>query len=137
MDDLVAHILNKKPIKSAAIKEVPKVIEKTLPTQIKRQGIFSAKKWAERKKSKKIILKVVDQLSANKHKLTYKDNGTTVVCVKNWKGFKRNWSVSSATMNLWIVAAGNDFLKDKFQRKNKNKEIPAELLLQIFHMLEH
>jgi hypothetical protein len=50
-----------------------------------------------------------------------------VVCVKNWKGFKRDWSVSSATMNLWIAAAGSDFLKGKFQRKNKNKETPAEL----------
>jgi hypothetical protein len=95
---------------------------------LKGRGIFSTKEWVERKKNKKkFILQVVDQLSANKHKLTYEDDGTTVVHVKNWKDFKRDWSVSSATMNLWIAAAGSDFLKGKFQCKNKNKETPAEL----------
>jgi hypothetical protein len=69
--------------------------------------------------------------------LTYEDDGTTVVRVKNWKGFKRDWSVSSATMNLWIAAAGSDFLKGKFQCKNKKKETPAELQSQISHVLEH
>ena len=137
MDDLAAYILNERPTKSAVAREVPKVIVKTLPARLRGRGIFSAKEWAERKKSKKIILQIVDQLSANQHKLTYEDNGTTVVRVQNWKGFKRDWLVSSATMNLWIAAAGNDFLKGKFQRKNKNKETPAELLTQISHVLEH
>ena len=92
------------------------------------RGIFSTKEWIERKKSKKIILQVVNQLSANKHKLTYEDDGTIVICLKNWKGFNRDWSVLLMTMNLWIAAVGNDFLKGKFQHKNKNIKIPAELL---------
>jgi hypothetical protein len=137
MDDLAAYILNERPTKSGATREVPKLTVKTLTARLKGRGIFSSKEWAERKKSKKIILQVVDQFSANKHKLTYKDDGTTVVRVKKWKGFKRDWSVSSATMNLWIAAVGSDFLKGKFQRKNKNKETPAELRSQISHVLEH
>lgn len=137
MDDLAAYILNERPTRSAATREAPKVTVKTLPVRLRGRGIYSAKEWAERKKNKKIILQVVDQLSANKHKLTYDDDGTTVVRVKNWKEFKLGWSVSSATMNLWFEAAGSDFLKGKLQRKNKNKEAPPELQSQITHLLEH
>jgi hypothetical protein len=67
----------------------------------------------EKKESKKIILLVVDQFSENKHKLTYEDDGTMIVRVKNWKGFKQDWGVSSATMKLWIVAIRTYFLKGK------------------------
>ena len=89
MDDLATYILNKRPIKLAATREVPKVTVKTLPAGLKGRGIFSAKEWVERKKNKKkIILQVVDQVSANKHKLMYEDDGTMVARVKNWKRFK-------------------------------------------------
>jgi hypothetical protein len=127
MDDLAGYITNERPIKSAATREVPKITIKNLVAWLKGRGIYSTKEWAERKKSKKIILQVVDQLSANKYKLMYEDNGTVVVRVKNWKEFKRDWGVSSATMNLWIIAAGTEFLNGKLQRKNKNKGTPAEL----------
>jgi hypothetical protein len=53
MDDLAAYILNERPTKSAATREVPKVTVKTLPARLKGRGIFSAKEWAERKKNKR------------------------------------------------------------------------------------
>jgi hypothetical protein len=43
MDDLAAYILNKRPTKSAAIREVPKVTVRILPTQLKGRGISSYK----------------------------------------------------------------------------------------------
>ena len=137
MDDIAEYILNKRPTKLVATREVPKVTVKTLPAQLKGRGIFSAKEQAERKNSKKNRLAGCYQLSTNKYKLTYKDNGTTVARVKNWKEFKQDQLVQSATINLWIAAARSDFFKDKFQRKNKNKETPTKLQSQIFHVLEH
>jgi hypothetical protein len=68
MDDLAGYITNERPIKSAATREVPKITIKNLVAWLKGRGIYSTKEWAERKKSKKIILQVVDQLSANKYK---------------------------------------------------------------------
>jgi hypothetical protein len=53
MDDLAAYIMNERPTKSTATREVPKVTVKTLLARLKGRGIFSAKEWAEKKKSKK------------------------------------------------------------------------------------
>jgi hypothetical protein len=113
MDDLAGYILNERATKRATTGEVPKVTIKNLAARLKGRKIYSTKEWIERKKNKTIILQVFDQLSANKHKLMYGDDGTVVVRVKNWKGFKRDWLLLSTTINLWIAAIGSDFLKGK------------------------
>jgi hypothetical protein len=79
----------------------------------------------------------VDHVSNLKYKLTYEDGCTLVVRLANWKRFKKDFQVSSATMSLWMAAAGPDFLKGKLARKNKTKEPPVELVIQILHVLEH
>jgi hypothetical protein len=99
--------------------------------------IFAAEEWAQRKWNKKIIFLIVDHVSDLKYKFTYEDKFTVIVCVENWKRFKKDFAVSSATMSLWIAVAGGDFLKDKLAHKNKNKETPAELVTKICEVLQH
>jgi hypothetical protein len=65
------------------------------------------------------------------------DDNTVVVWITNWKGFKRDWLISSATMNLWIATARSEFLKGKLGCKKKNKEPLAELRSQISRVLQH
>jgi hypothetical protein len=76
-------------------------------------------------------------MSDLKYKLMYENDCTLVVCLANWKRFKKDFRVISATMSLWMAAAKPNFLKGKLTRKNKKKEPPVELVIQTFHVLEH
>jgi hypothetical protein len=137
MDDLASYILNERKTSTGELKDLPKVTIRNLSPKLKGQGIFAAKEWVQRKRNKKIIIQFVDHISDMKYKLTYEDDCTLVVRLANWKHFKKDFRVSSATMSLWMVAAGPDFLKGKLAQKNKKKEPPAELVTQILHVLEH
>lgn len=105
--------------------------------KLKGRGFFVAKKWAQRKRDKKITIQIMDHVSDLKYKLMHEEDYTLVVCLANWKWFKKDFQVSSATMSLWMAAAGPNFLKRKLARKNKKKERLVELVTQIFHILKH
>jgi hypothetical protein len=100
MDDLVSYTLNKRKTSAGESRDIPKISTKNLSPRLKGRGIFAAKEWAQRKRNKKIILQIVDHVSDLKYKLTYEDDFFVVVRVVNWKRFKKDFSVSFATMSL-------------------------------------
>jgi hypothetical protein len=137
MDDLANYILNERKTSIGELKDLPKVTIRNLSPKLKGRGIFATEEWAQRKQNKNIIVQTVDHVSDLKYKLTYEDDCTLVVRLVNWKLFKKDFRVSSATMSLWMAIVGPDFLKGKLARKKKKKEPPAELVTQILHVLEH
>jgi hypothetical protein len=113
--DLCRHMLNKSGPKRKY--PYPKVTMKVTNGVL--SSCYTAKEWLERRKRKHILrqelLKIKPSLSF------YDKNGEFQK--KQWKKFKKDYNVTSATMNVLLETPGDEFYGPAKQTKNRNKSI--------------
>lgn len=115
---LAEHLLNKPdPKRSDAY---PKVTMKK-PTAVL-QNCYSAKDWLERCKRKQIVRR---QIHLSKPSLgLFSSSGEFKK--DNWKEFKKQYNITSASLNVLLTGPGEEFFTAAKLQCNKNKSI-AEL----------
>jgi hypothetical protein len=95
----------------------PKVTMKTISFIL--IGCYSAKDWIERRKKKQLVRKELYNLKPRLQ--LFSANGE--FSPTNWKTFKRNYNVTSATMQVLLEAPGEEFFSGVKQTCNKNRAI--------------
>jgi len=115
---LAEHLLNKPDPKR--MEAYPKVTMKKLNAII--SNCYSAKDWLERVKRKHIVKK---QIHYNMPSLgLFSSNGE--YRKENWKAFKKDYSITKATLNVLLTGPGEEFFIAAKLPYNKNNSI-AEL----------
>jgi hypothetical protein len=95
----------------------PKVAMKTISSFL--IGCYSAKDWIKRWKRKQLVWKELHNLKPRLQ--LFSTNGE--FSQTNWKTFKRNYNVTSATMQVLLEALGEEFFSGAKQMCNKNRAI--------------
>lgn len=101
INDFTSYILNEKLTSASASRKLHIIIIRNLSKWLKGHGIFATKKQRQQKQNKKNYPpNCIEYLSELKYMFKYEYDCTFVVCVPNWKRFKKDFEVSFATMNL-------------------------------------
>jgi hypothetical protein len=95
----------------------PKVTMKTIHSVL--IGCYSAKDWIERRKRKQLVRRELQNLKPSLQ--FFKQNGE--FSRKKWQAFKKDYNVTSATMQVLLEAPGEDFFSAAKQTRNKNRKI--------------
>jgi hypothetical protein len=109
------HILNRS--RESHEYAYPKVTMKTISSVL--IGCYSAKDWIERRKRKQLVRKELHNLKPRLQ--LFSANGE--FSRTNWKTFKHNYNVTSATMQVLLEALGEEFFSRAKQMRNKNRAI--------------
>jgi hypothetical protein len=109
------HILNRSG--ESHVYAYPKVTMKMISSVL--IGCYSAKDWIERRKRKQLVRKELHNLKPRLQ--LFSTNGE--FSRTNWKTFKRNYNVTSATMQVLLEAPGEEFFSGAKQTCNKNRAI--------------
>jgi hypothetical protein len=109
------HILNR--LGESHVYAYPKVTMKTISSIL--IGCYGAKDWIERRKRKQLVRKELHNLKPRLQFL----NANGEFSQTNWKTFKRNYNVTSATMQVLLEVPSEEFFSGAKQTRNKNRAI--------------
>ena len=126
---LALHLLNRSG--DARRHTYPKVTMKKVSSVL--ESCYSSKDWIERRKRKQLVRKELDKLDP---KLKF-FSATGDFLPENWKKFKVEYNITSATMRVLTEAPGDDFFSLGKLVCNKNKDIDeispyAKAVLKLF-----
>jgi hypothetical protein len=82
-------------------------------------GCYSTKDWIEQRKTKQLVRRELHNLKPRLQ--LFSANGE--FSCSNWQTFKRNYNITSATMQVLLEAPGEEFFSDAKQTCNKNRRI--------------
>jgi hypothetical protein len=92
---------------------------------------YTLKEWAEYRKKKTTIVEELHKLVPEKQ--IFKEDVMNEV---NWRAFKAEYNFTSASMAALMREAGEDFLKSKMVKNNKNLPLPAHTLLAFSNFIK-
>ncbi|KAG0581687.1 hypothetical protein KC19_3G000200 [Ceratodon purpureus] len=112
---LAEHLLNKPDEKR--LYAYPKVTMKA--TKVAYPDCYSAFEWLERTKRKTIVKRQIHNLRPDY--MLFSSSGDFMK--SNWKKFKEDFAITSATLNVLLTAPGEEYFKEAKLSSSRNKAI--------------